>query len=162
MPDTRNNGLFIAIFAGVVLLMAAIGAFKIKIFGKSLGEYIIPVWHFFLIAVLIVISQYTFVITSGNFDLWGRVTQGAWAIAIILALIKISKTDNFNMGQAFFLGVLFTLVIHGLKVSIRYFYYEKSLYYVLDRFLYGGLLVMLITLGAGAVFYLLNKKGIKY
>ncbi|MBU4257560.1 hypothetical protein KKC04_04080, partial [Patescibacteria group bacterium] len=77
-------------------------------------------------------------------------------------LDKLIKTyRDFNILNVLILGVLYSIIIHGLKVSIRFFFYFKPVWYLLDRFLYGSLIVMIIVLITGPIFIYLKKKGVK-
>jgi len=89
-----------------------------------------------------------------------RISQWIWEICIAVSAYKLIKTANFSYGNLFFLGVLYSLIIHGLKVTVRYFFYEKTFLYLADRFLYGSLLVMMIVFIGGSMFLFFQRKGI--
>jgi len=162
MPDRRNDLVFISLLAGVIIVTFVVAVLKIKIFGKTLTEYIRPIWPFILGAVLIVVSQYLIGLPySETLPYFLNITQVLWVLMVALSLIKLNKEENFNLGNAFFLGVMYSVIIHGLKVSIRYFFYQKTLLYVADRFIYGSLIVMLVVTVLGSLFIFLKKKGIE-
>lgn len=156
--DLRNDAVFTTIFITVISIFFLLAILKVKIFGKTLGEYIKPIWYFILIAVLTVFWQYLFGLKIDDNLMALRISQWVWEIVVLASAYKLSKTPNFSYGNMFFLGILYSLFIHGLKVSIRYFFYDKTLLYCLDRFLYGSLLVMAIAAVLGSVFVYLRKK----
>ena len=78
---------------------------------------------------------------------------------VLASAYKLSRLPGFSYGNMFFLGILYSLIIHGLKISIRYYFYGKTLLYILDRFLYGGLLVMAIAFVLGSTFVYLRRRG---
>ena len=125
---------------------------------KTLGEYIKPIWCFIVIAIAAVLWQYLIGVTLEGNSLQLRISQWLWEAMVLASAYKLSKISDFGYKNMFFLGVLYSLIIHGLKVTIRYFFYAKTLWYALDRFLYGGLLVMLIAVGLGFAFILLRNK----
>lgn len=157
--DKRNGLVFTPIFLTVVLGFFLLAIFKVRIFGKTLGEYVKPIWYFILISILTVFWQYLFGLKIDDNLMALRISQWIWEAAVLASAYKLSKVPNFGYGNMFFLGVLYSLFIHGLKVSIRYFFYAKTLWYVLDRFLYGSILVVFIAMGLGSVFvFLRNRK----
>ncbi|MDP3764613.1 MAG: hypothetical protein Q8Q95_03265 [bacterium] len=156
--DIRNDFVFIPIFLAIVLSFFILAIFKIKVFGKTLGEYIKSIWYFIAIAIAAVLWQYLVGVTLEGNSLQLRISQWLWEAMVLASAYKLSKISNFGYKNMFFLGVLYSLIIHGLKVAIRYFFYEKTLWYALDRFLYGSLLVMLIVVGLGFAFILLRNK----
>ena len=83
---------------------------------------------------------------------------------VALAVIALArKYKDFNLKNAVFIGVLFSIIIHGLKVSIRYFFYERTGWYLIDRFVYGSSLVMLVAVGTGIIWiYVVKKKHLKF
>lgn len=156
--EIRNDWLFSIIFGGIVLLFSLLAAFKTKIFGKTLGEYLKPIWYFVLVAILTVLWQYLFGLRIDDNLTAIRISQWVWELMVLASAYKLSKIPNFTYGNMFFLGVLYSLIIHGLKVTIRYFFYAKTLWYVTDRFLYGSLLVMAIAFVLGSVFVYLERR----
>ncbi|MDI6734082.1 MAG: hypothetical protein QMD50_01130 [Patescibacteria group bacterium] len=156
--DVRNDLVFCLIFLAVVLGLFSAVIFKIKIFGKTLMEYLKPIWGFVLISVATVFWQYLVGVTIEDETWQLRVSQWVWEIMVLASAYKLSKIPDFKYGNMFFLGILYSLIIHGLKVSIRYFFYAKTLWYVLDRFLYGSLLVMLIAFVLGSIFVYVRKR----
>ena len=156
--DKRGDLVFTSIFLTVILSFGLLAIFKIKVFGKSLGEYIKPIWYFILIAILTVFWQYLFGLKIDDNLTTLRISQWVWEAMVLASVYKLSKIPGFSYGNMFFLGILYSLFIHGLKVSIRYFFYGKTLLYCLDRFLYGSLLVMAIAFILGSVFVYLQKR----
>lgn len=131
-----------------------------KIFGKYPGQYAEPVKYYVLGSVLVVISQYAVALPlSDRYPFLLNLTQALWALMVALAVVKLVGKD-FGMKHLLVAGVLFSLAIHGLKVSIRYFFYGRDVNYVIDRLLYGSLLVFIIVTVLGAVFLYLKKKNI--
>ena len=163
MKDERNNMVFASILAGVVIVTLVLVLFKVRIFGKILAEYIKPIWFYVLGAVFVVLSQYLIGLPYGNqLPYFLKVTQALWGLMVALSVMRLSKEEGFNFGNAFFLGIIYSVVIHGLKVTIRYLFYQKTLSYTADRLVYGSLLVMLIVVILGPLFILLKKKGVSY
>lgn len=154
MADTRNDALFFIFFFAVIIIFALLAIFKTKIFGRALGEYLQPIWYYILIAILAVMAQYTIDLN----DISLRATQWLWELMIVLSVYKLIRKYDFNLKNIFFLAILYSLIIHGLKVSIRYFFYDKTIYYVADRFFYGSLLVFIVALGSGIIFLYVIKK----
>ena len=131
-----------------------------KIFGKTLKEYLYPVKYYVLGSVLVVISQYTVALPlSRQHPFLLNLTQGLWAGMVALSITTLVKDHGFNMKNVLFTGVLYCLFIHGLKISIRYFFYGKTVWYLLDRFLYGSFLVMSIAVIIGPVLIYVREKG---
>lgn len=158
--ETRNDLLFSSVLGGIILTFALLAAFKIKVFGKTLGEYLKPIWYFVIIAILTVLWQYLVGLKIPDNALPIRISQWVWELVVLVSAYRLSKL-GFSYGNMLFLGVLYSFIIHGLKVSIRYFFYAKTFGYIIDRFLYGSLLVMAIAFVLGSVFvYLGKKKGV--
>lgn len=156
-----NNLFFIIPFFIVIILLPALLFLNTKIAGKTLKEYIWPIKYYVLGAILIVISQYVIGLNY-NMPYFLNLTQALWALMIVFSLIKLIKTyKNFNILNVLILGILYSIIIHGLKVSIRFFFYFKPVWYLLDRFLYGSLLVIIIVLITGLIIICLKKKGVK-
>ncbi len=169
----QNGALFVSIFIIIILLFAALDFFKAKLFGKTLIEYILPVKYYMLVAVLIAITQYLIIglpvvntiikiPALEQYSVVLRLTQAAWALMVALSVRKVVKGHNFDFKNVVFLGVLYSFAIHGLKVSIRHFFYGRPIYYLLDRFLYGSLLVMAIVIPLGLLFVYLKKKNVSF
>lgn len=148
IADTRNDTIFYSLFIAIILIFALLAIFKVKIFTKTLGEYLKPIWYFVIICLLAVAWQYLFGIKEDNM-LYLRISQWIWELAIAFSVIQLVKKNNFNFGNIIFLAVLYSFIIHGLKVSIRYLFYEKTFLYILDRFIFGSLLVVIIVCGVG-------------
>jgi len=158
--EKRSDPLFFAFLLIIILIFSGLAVFRVKIFGKTLAEYIRPIWYFILISIAAVAWQYLFGLKINDGFMSIKISQWIWEICVAASAYKLIKTANFGYGNLFFLGVLYSLIIHGLKVSIRYFFYAKPFLYLLDRFLYGSLLVMVIVFIGGSMFLFFRKKGI--
>ncbi len=131
-----------------------------KIFGKKLKEYIWPIRCYILIAILVVISQYYIALPlSGKYPYILNLTQALWAIMVALSVIKLTVNYNFNMKNILFLGVLYSIIIHGLKAFFfRVFLFPYSgsfkeiLLKIFGKFFYGSSLVMVIVIILGLIF----------
>ena len=132
-----------------------------KIFGKTLKEYLWPIKFYILISVLIVISQYYIALPlSKEFPYILNLTQALWAIMVALSVIKLSLYYNFNFKNILFLGILYSIIIHGLKAFVfRVFLFPYSdptikqyILHLLNRFFYGSFLVMSIVIILGVTF----------
>ena len=156
--DIRNDVIFTSVLLLVFLSFLLLAILKIKIFGKALSEYIKPIWYFILISILTVFWQYLFGLRIDDNSMALRISQWVWEAMVLASAYKLSKIPGFSYKNMFFLGILYSFIIHGLKVTIRYFFYAKTLWYVFDRFLYGSLLVMLIAGVLGSVFVYLRKR----
>lgn len=146
--DVRNDAVFYGILFGVVAVLAILALSKTKIFTKTLGEYLKPIWYYVVICLLVVAWQYIFGINEDS-RLFLRISQWIWELAIALSVIQLVRKNNFGWGNIFFLSILYSIIIHGSKVTVRYLFYDKTLLYVLDRFLYGSLLVFVIIFAIG-------------
>ncbi|MEM5879301.1 MAG: hypothetical protein QXU74_02300 [Candidatus Aenigmatarchaeota archaeon] len=144
-----------------------------KIFGKTLKEYLWPIKYYVLISILVVISQYYIGLPlSGRYPWFLNLTQALWALMIVLSVLKLVTNYNFNMKNVLFLGVLYSIIIHGLKAFFfRVFLFpypeietQPLFEYVfgrpMGRFLYGSFLVMFITIVSGIIFIGMRKKKI--
>ena len=156
--EIRNDFLFFIILFSLVLIFSLLTVFKIKIFGKTLEEYLKPIWYFVLVSILVVFWKYVFGLKIEDGLLPLRISQWVWELMIALSAYKLSKIPGFSYPNMFFLGVLYSLIIHGLKVTIRYLFYAKSFMYCLDRFVYGSLIVMAVAFGLGGAILLSKKK----
>jgi len=163
IKDERNDMAFISILSGIIILTLFLAILKVKLFGKTLAEYVRPIWFYILMAILVVLSQYLIVLPyNDKLPYLVNISQALWALMIALSVMKLSKEENFSLGNVFFLGIIYSVVIHGLKVTIRYLFYEKTFFYVVDRFAYGSLLVMLIVFILGPLFIFLKNKELDY
>lgn len=156
--EKRSDPFFFTLLLVIILGFAALAAFRVKIFGKTLGEYIVPIWYFILISILIVFWQYLFGLKINDNFLSIKISQWLWEAMVLASAYKLSKISDFGYKNMFFLGVLYSLIIHGLKITIRYLFYEKTFLYLIDRFLYGSLLVMVIAVGLGSALILLRNR----
>lgn len=131
-----------------------------KLFGKTLKEYIWPIKFYILGAVLAVISQYYVAVPlADRFPFILNLTQALWAIMVALSVIKLTLYYNFDINNVLFLGVLYSFIIHGLKAFVfRVFLFPYSgtstdiLEKIMGKFLYGSFLVMAIAVILGLVF----------
>lgn len=142
--------------------MKVINGDKMKIFGKSLKEYVWPIWYYIVGAILVVVLQY-YVVVPLN-EKYGvpfilNITQALWALMVTLSVIKLTVNYNFNFKQILFLGVLYSIIIHGLKAFVfRVFLFPYSgtpaemLNKIIGKFLYGSFLVMVIVIILGIIF----------
>lgn len=160
MKDQRNDLVFYSIFGLVLLIFVILLIFRVKIFGKILIEYLKPIWYYILIALATVAFQYLYLVENYNPTI-ARASQAVWVLAVALSVYTLIKKYDFQFRQVVFLSILYSLIIHGAKVSIRYFFYNSSIFYVLDRFIYGSLLVMIIVIILGSFFTILKNRGVK-
>jgi len=158
--EFRSDPLFFTFLLFVILLFAGLTIFKIKIFGKTLGEYVRPIWYLIFISAAAAAWQYLFGLKIDDGLMSLKISQLVWEICIAVSAYKLIKTANFSYGNLFFLAVLYSLIIHGLKVTVRYFFYEKTFLYLVDRFLYGSLLVTIIVFLGGSMFLFFRRRGI--
>jgi hypothetical protein len=137
-----------------------------KIFGKTLKEYILPIKYYIIGAVLVVISQYYVAVPLSNrFPFILNLTQALWAIMVALSVVKLTLYYDFNFKNVLFLGVLYSVIIHGLKAFVfRVFLFpysdptiEQYILHILNRFLYGSFLVMVIVIILGLLFIKLKN-----
>ncbi len=158
--EYRSDQLFFTLLLVTILGFAALAIFRVKIFGKTLAEYIRPIWYFILISIAAVAWQYLFGLRIDDGFMSIKISQWIWEICVAVSAYKLIKTANFGYGNLFFLTVLYSLIIHGLKLTVRYLFYAKTFMYLLDRFLYGSLLVMIIVFFGGSLFVFFRRKGI--
>jgi len=137
-----------------------------KIFGKTLKEYILPIKYYIIGAVLVVISQYYVALPLSNrFPFVLNLTQALWALMVAFSVIKLTLYYDFNFKNVLFLGVLYSFIIHGLKAFVfRVFLFpysdptlEQYILHLLNRFFYGSFLVMIIIIILGLIFIKLKN-----
>jgi len=137
-----------------------------KIFGKTLKEYVQPIWYYIAGAILIVISQYYVALPLSNqFPFVLNLTQALWALMVAFSVIKLTLYYDFNFKNVLFLGVLYSFIIHGLKAFVfRVFLFpysdptiEQYILHLLNRFFYGSFLVMIIVIILGLIFIKLKN-----
>ncbi|MEK6809495.1 MAG: hypothetical protein AABY40_02375 [Nanoarchaeota archaeon] len=137
-----------------------------KLFGKTLKEYIWPIKYYIIGAVLVVISQYYVAVPlSEKFPFILNLTQALWALMVAFSVIKLTVFYDFNFKNVLFLGVLYSFIIHGLKAFVfRVFLFpysdltiEQYILHLLNRFLYGSFLVMIIVVILGLIFIKLKN-----
>ena len=139
-----------------------------KLFGKTLKEYIWPIKYYIIGAVLVVISQYYVAVPLS--EKYGlpfilNITQALWALMVAFSVIKLTVFYNFNFKNVLFLGILYSFIIHGLKAFVfRVFLFPYSdltigqyILHLLNRFLYGSFLVMVIVIILGLLFIQLKN-----
>jgi len=158
--EKRSDPIFFTILLTIIVFFSVLAIFRIKIFDKTLKEYIKPIWYFILISLAAVAWQYLFGLKINDNFMSIKISQWIWEICIAVSAYKLIKTANFSYGNLFFLAVLYSLIIHGLKIAIRYLFYEKTFLYLADRFLYGSLLVMVIVFIGGSMLLFFRRKGI--
>lgn len=158
--EKRSDTLFFSLLLVIILGVAVLAVLKVKIFGKTLAEYLRPIWYLILISLTAVAWQYLFGLKLDDGLMSIRVSQWIWEICIAVSAYKLIRTAGFGYGNLFFLGVLYSLIIHGLKVSVRYLFYAKTFMYLLDRFLYGSLLVMVIVFLGGSMLLFFKRRGV--
>jgi hypothetical protein len=139
-----------------------------KLFGMNLKEYIWPVKWYAAACVLIVIFQYDgMLLFLGYNDLLARATQWGWMIFVALAIFKLVRKygfDDFGIRNILFTGVIFSIIIHGLKAFVfRVFFFPygplgESWPVLLYKFFYGSALVMAVAIAMAMLFYF-NEKG---
>lgn len=159
MSDDRNDLLFYSLFLSSIGLFLFLYISKTKIFGKNIIDYLYPSRWYVLGCVLIVISQYTIVgALADYFPLAFNISQWAWQLLVVLSVYNLVMNGKGNIYNVFVLALLYTFIIHGLKISIRYLFYGRTIFYILDRFLYGGLLVFAVVVPLGLCFlYIRNN-----
>ena len=137
-----------------------------KIFEKTLKEYIWPIWYYVVGAVLVVPLQYYVAVPlADRFPFVLNLTQALWALMVALSVIKLTGLYDFNFKNVLFLGVLYSIIIHGLKAFVfRVFLFPYSdptigqyVLHLLNRFLYGSFLVMVIVVILGLLFIKLKN-----
>ncbi|MBI5123133.1 hypothetical protein HZA75_04725 [Candidatus Roizmanbacteria bacterium] len=137
-----------------------------KIFGKTLKEYIWPIKYYILFSILVVVSQYYVALPlSREYPYILNLTQALWALMVALSVIKLTLFYNFNFKNVLFLGVLYSFIIHGLKAFVfRVFLFPYSdptigqyILHLLNRFFYGSFLVMVIVIILGPIFIKLKN-----
>lgn len=139
-----------------------------KIFGKTPKEYIWPIKYYVIGAILVVISQYYVAVPMSDklgLPFLLNITQALWALMVAFSVIKLTVFYDFNFKNVLFLGVLYSFIIHGLKAFVfRVFLFpysdptiEQYLLHLLNRFLYGSFLVMVIAIILGLLFIKLKN-----
>jgi len=137
-----------------------------KIFGKTLKEYVWPIKYYILISILVVISQYYVALPlSGDYPYILNLTQALWALMVAFSVIKLTLNYDFNFKNVLFLGILYSVIIHGLKAFVfRVFLFPYSdptigqyILHLLNRFFYGSFLVMIIVIILGLIFIKLKN-----
>lgn len=158
--EKRSDPLFFTLLFILILGFASLAVFKIKIFGKTLTEYIKPIWYLIFISLAAVAWQYLFGLRIDDGLMSLKISQWIWEICIAVSAYKLIKTANFGYGNLFFLAVLYSFLIHGSKLAVRYLFYGKTFLYLADRFLYGSLLVIIIVFLGGSMFLFFKRRGV--
>lgn len=138
-----------------------------KIFGKTFKEYLWPIKYYIFISILIVVSQYYVALPLSEkygYYFLLNLTQALWALMVAFSVIKLTVDYNFNFKNVLVLGVLYSLIIHGLKAFVfRVFLFPYSgtstqvLEKIIGKFLYGSFLVMVIVIILGIIFIKLKN-----
>ena len=157
--ENRSDPIFFIILLAIIIFFSVLAIFRIKIFGKTLSEYTKPIWYLILISIAVVFWQYLVGLKTEDNLMSLRISQWVWEACIALSAYKLIKNSNFGYGNLFVLGILYSLIIHGLKITIRYLFYEKTFLYLIDRFFYGSLLVMAIVFIGGSMFVFFRRRG---
>ncbi len=139
-----------------------------KLFEKTWKEYVGPIKYYIIGAVLVVISQYYVAVPLS--ERYGlpfilNITQALWALMVAFSVIKLTVFYDFNFKNVLVLGVLYSFIIHGLKALVfRVFLFpysdptiEQYILHILNRFLYGSFLVMVIVIILGLLFIKLKN-----
>ena len=138
-----------------------------KIFGKTLRDYLWPVKWYIIASIIVVVFQYEGMIAQMGYDpLVARITQWLWEIFVAAAAFTLAWKHGFGPKQIFFTGILFSAIIHGLKAFVfRVFFFpypsEAWPWLHIEKFLYGSAIVMAVTLAAGLVTYYYKRGKIK-
>ena len=137
-----------------------------KIFGKTLKEYIWPIWYYVVGAVLVVPLQYYVAVPlADRFPFILNLTQALWVLMVALSVIKLAVLYDFNFKNVLFLGILYSVIIHGLKAFVfRVFLFPypgfavgQIHWHLFNRFFYGSFLVMVIVAILGLLFIKLKN-----
>jgi len=137
-----------------------------KIFGKTLKEYIWPIWYYVVGAVLMVPLQYYVAVPlADRFPFILNLTQALWVLMVALSVIKLAVLYDFNFKNVLFLGILYSVIIHGLKAFVfRVFLFPypgfavgQIHWHLFNRFFYGSFLVMVIVAILGLLFIKLKN-----
>ena len=162
MPDERNDVAFGIFLFMVFGSLTVAWLMRKKVYGKKLGEYVKPLRFYLLTGFLTACSQYITLELSNlgfiplqEFSTIIQATQLLWALIVVTAVYAIVK-KGFKFRQVLFAGLLFDVSIMVTKVCIRYFFYAKTIFYVVDRMLYGTVLVMLVVVASGLGFIYLK------
>ena len=113
-----------------------------KVFRRSLREYLWPIRVYIPIAMFGVAWQYV-----GLFEKTDVVGQSIWAMAVALSAATLIEKHNFNFRNIAFVALLYSLLIHGSKCSLRYIVYGsfdpifRTVWYIGSRLVYGSVLV---------------------
>ncbi|MEK6979512.1 MAG: hypothetical protein AABW86_04785 [Candidatus Micrarchaeota archaeon] len=121
------------------------------LFGKQVSEYVLPIKYYLLVSVLIVISQYAIALPISEqypqYSFILNLTQIAWELMVAFSVFTLIEKHKFGPKNLFIIWILFSVLIHGLKITIRYLFYNKPTEYLIDRFSYGSLLVLAVVIG---------------
>ena len=104
--EKRSDPVVFIILLAIIVFFSVLSIFRIKIFGKTLGEYVKPIWYLILISIAAVAWQYLFGLKIDDGLMSIRISQWIWEICIAASAYKLIKTANFDYGNLFLLGVL--------------------------------------------------------
>ena len=156
--DVRNDPLFAGAFIVIVGLVLVLAFGRVKLIGKTIGEYLRPIWWLIGITLLVVAWQYLVGVEQQSSHLALRISQWIWELAVAASAVVLARRyPDVTIGNFVVLGLLYSLIIHGTKVTIRYLFYHTTILYVADRFLYGSLLVLVVSVGVGFILIQLRK-----
>ena len=85
--EKRNDLIFFTIILVIIIFFSAMAIFKIKIFGKTLEEYVKPIWYLILISIAAVAWQYLFGLKINDNFMSIKISQWIWEICIDLSLL---------------------------------------------------------------------------
>ncbi|MBU1111058.1 protease inhibitor I42 family protein [Patescibacteria group bacterium] len=154
-PSTLQISTFLAAYFALFTLLIFLFR-NLTLYGRKLSAYLKPNVHFALLAALVVWSQYALCLPQG-IPYCINLTQGIWAATVALSAVILVEKKKFRLKNMFILGILYSLLIHGAKVSTRYFLYGqydpvyRTALYILGRFFYGSSLVLGISWIVGSV-----------
>ncbi|MBM3304210.1 MAG: hypothetical protein FJY76_03860 [Candidatus Aenigmarchaeota archaeon] len=139
-----------------------------RVFGRTLKDYLWSVKWYVLLCVLVVIFQYDCMLLLMGYDpLVARITQWLWMLFVAAALVTLVRRygfESFGVKNILFSGVLFAVIIHGLKAFVfRVFFFpyavtaEQQPFVLLYKFFYGSGIVMAVA-AAVAMYYYLSRR----
>ena len=122
--EIRSDTLFFTLLLVIILGFGALAVFKVKIlenFRRIHQAYLVFYFNF----LVMVAWQYLFGLKLNDNFMSIRISQLIWEICIAVSAYKLIKFSNFNYGNLFFLGILYSMIVHGFKITIRYLFTEK-------------------------------------
>lgn len=130
-----------------------------EVFGKTLRDYLFPVWFFLIIAAGGVAFQYIGMTIGVKSP--GTIGQFLWSAGLLISVPYLIWKNDFEIQNVFIFAILFDLIIHGVKISVRYVIYGaydpvyRSITYIRSRFLYGSALVLFSSTFIAFAIYLI-------